>query len=68
MTAPRGGPPSPPPCSPRDMVWWEWEPLSLQPARLLAGRPGVGRAGGQLLGPQVSSGASAWPGHFLCAL
>lgn len=30
--------------------------------------PGVGQAGGQLLGPQVSSGASARPGHFLCAL
>lgn len=40
----------------------------LQPPRLLAWRPGVGRAGGQLLGPRVSSGAGARPGHFLCAL
>lgn len=62
------GLPSSPPCSPRDMVWWEWGPLSLQPSCLLAGRPGVGCAGGQLLRPQVSSGASARPGHFLCAL
>lgn len=35
-----------------------------------ASSPGAwgGQAGGQLLGPQVSSGASARPGHFLCAL
>lgn len=39
-----------------------------EPPCSLAGRPEVGRAGGQLLAPQVSSGASVRPGHFLCAL
>lgn len=38
----------------------------LRPPSSLGARGGPG--GGQLLGPQVSRGASARPGHFLCAL
>ena len=66
---------SPPPASgPRsDLPVSElcrWGPASRRAAAFPRVRrePGVGRAGRQLLGLQVSSRASARPGHFLCAL